>query len=250
VTEIQSDSDNEEFIEPEPLSQEEIYYLKKGLGGDGKPLPINSEERKSLQRFYSVYVKNSHREGFWLTGYNLEKLNRLQQMYQPIEEEEFEKEQYISYFEYADSRFKNVQILLKYKDFMKELLVSNYGSIKYNGIIMHSTVVADGPNKGINGGKNDHYREILFPDLPIKRYTFFTYRLVAEAWCYNPDPDKYTIVHHIGNDSYDNKNNLLFVTSKQHLSIQHNRLKTRIISLANEEDRMYLAENIIKKLEI
>jgi hypothetical protein len=167
----------------------------------------------------------------WLDGYDLEKINRLQQIYQPIEETEVE--QYRHYFEFAKSEYQNFQILKKYCESIKELLISNYGNIKFNGVIMPSTVVADGPNKGIKNGKNDHYREILFPDLPIKRYVFFTYRLVAEAWCNNPDPIKYTTVHHIGNDFFDNINNLLFVTKKQHFSIQHNRLKTRIVSMEN-----------------
>ena len=162
----------------------------------------------------------------WLDGYNKEKLNELQKIYQPIEETE--EEQYRPYFEFANCEYPNVKILKKYIHIIKELLVSNCGHIKYNGKDIPSSLVADGPNKGINFGRNDHYREILFPDLPIKRYAFFTYRLVAEVWCNNPNPIKYTTVHHIGNESYDNKNNLLFVTRFQHFSIRHNRFKRHI----------------------
>jgi hypothetical protein len=158
----------------------------------------------------------------WLDGYDLEYLVGLYKINEPIKEAE--EEQYKSYFEYANSEYINYQILEKYKDSIKELLVSNYGKIKYNGKIIPSTLVSDGPNKGIEGGKYDHYREILFPALPIKRYIFKTYRLVAEAWCTNPAPKDYTIVHHIGNDSYDNMNNLLFVTQNQHLSIHSSSL--------------------------
>jgi hypothetical protein len=150
----------------------------------------------------------------WLDGYDLDKLKELYKIYQPIRETD--EEQYKPYFEFANREYQNRQILEKHKNSIKELLVSNYGNIKYNGIIIPSTLVSKGPNKGVDGGKYDHYREILFPDLPIKRYIFKTYRLVAEVWRNNPDPQKYIIVHHIGNDSYDNKNNLLFVTEKQH----------------------------------
>jgi hypothetical protein len=162
----------------------------------------------------------------WLDGYNLEKLNELQKIYQPIEETG--DEQYRSYFEFEHSGYQNFKLLEKHKNSINELLVSNNGNLKYNGIIIPSTIVSDGPNKGVEGGKCDHYREILFPDIPIKRYIFKTYRLVAEVWCNNPDPSKYTTVHHIGNDFYDNKNNLLFVTNKQHLSINHNRSRKSI----------------------
>ena len=163
-------------------------------------------------------------EESWLDGYNLEKLNELQKIYRPIEETE--KEHYRQYFEYANAEYQNVKLLKKHINLASELSVSNYGNIKYNGIIIPSSLVSDGPNKGINSGKTDHYRETILPDFPIKRYAFFTYRLVAEAWCNNPAPSVYTTVHHIGNDFYDNKSNLIFVTSKQHFSIRHNRMKT------------------------
>jgi len=162
-------------------------------------------------------------EKIWLDGYTLEKLQKLYKINEPIKETS--EEQYKSYFEFANNKYKNFQILEKYKNSIKELLVSNYGNIKYNGIIIPSTLVLHGPNKGVEGGKYNHYREILFPDLIIKRYIFKTYRLVAEVWCTNPEPNDYIIVHHIGNDSYDNKNNLLFVTNPQHLSI-HNGTKS------------------------
>ena len=173
--------------------------------------------------------KSKQIDEIWLDGYNLEKLNELQEIYQPIEETG--KDQYRPYFEFANGEYTNVKFLKRYIHMIKELLVSNYGHIKYNGRIISSTLVADGPNRGINGGKYDHYREILFPDISIKSHAFFTYRLVAEVWCKNPDLNKYTTVHHIGNDSYDNKNNLLFVTNKQHFLIIHNKSKKPIKKL-------------------
>jgi hypothetical protein len=113
-------------------------------------------------------------------------------------------------------------------------------------------LVSNGPNKGVDGGKYDHYREILFPDLPIKRYIFKTYRLVAEVWCNNPDPKIYTIVHHIGNDSYDNKNNLLFVTQKQHSLIHFGSSKNvpppKVLSLNNKAHCKKIASDILKDL--
>ena len=154
---------------------------------------------------------------FWLDGYDLLKLRELYRNKEPIAENT--DELYRPYLEYTNSEYQNHKIFTKHLDSMKELLVSNYGNIKYNGLIIPSTLVKDGPNKGVDGGKTDHYREILFPGLPVKRYVFKTYRLVAEVWCDNPDPKTYTIVHHIGNDSYDNKSNLVFVTKEQHSAI-------------------------------
>ena len=165
---------------------------------------------------------NKQKDNIWLDGYDLSKLTELYNKKEPIKETT--EEQYKAYFEHSNKQYKNFQVLGKCISSIKELLVSNCGNIMYNGIIIPSTIVSDGPNKGVEGGKYDHYREIIFPDLTIKRYIFKTYRLVAEVWCYNPDPIIYTTAHHIGNDSYDNKNNLLFVTQKQHLSI-HRSIK-------------------------
>jgi len=139
-------------------------------------------------------------------------------IYQPIKE--IENEQYRTYFDYANIEYQNVRILKKYLNLIKKFKVSNEGNVIFNGKTIQSTLVSNGSNKGIFDGKYNHYREILFYDLPIKRYAFFTYRLVTEVWCSNPDPKKYTTVHHIGNDSFDNKNNLLFVTNKQYFSIK------------------------------
>ena len=161
--------------------------------------------------------KNSQESDVWLDGYNLEKLKELYKKYEQINETT--DEQYKSYFDFAKQEYCNFKELEKYKSIINELLVSNFGNVKYNGIIIPSTLVANGPNKGVDGGNYDQYKEILFPELPIKRYIFKTYRLVAEVWCNNPNPEKYTTVHHIGNDNYDNKNNLLFVTNAQHLLI-------------------------------
>ncbi len=155
----------------------------------------------------------------WLDGYDLEKLNRLYKQYEPIKETSDEK--YRSYFEFAKRGYENFEIFLKHKNLIDEFLVSNFGNIRYNGLIIPSNLVMKGPNKGISNGDYDYYNEILFPNLPIRRYIFKTYRLVAEVWCNNPDPIHYTIVHHIGNDSFDNKSNLLFTTSSQHFSINH-----------------------------
>ena len=155
----------------------------------------------------------------WLDGYDWEKLWKLYKSKKPITENT--DEQYRPYLKYANCNYENHKTFIKNMDFMKELLVSNYGNIKYNGVIIPSTLVKDGPNKGVNGGKTDHYREILFPGLPVKRYVFKAYRLVAEVWCNNPDPNVYTTVHHIGNDSFDNKSNLLFVTPGQHYLIHY-----------------------------
>ena len=163
----------------------------------------------------------------WLDGYNLEKLNELQKVYQLIQENE--EEQYRQYFDFVNSEYENYKILIKHENLIKELFVSNFGNVIYNGNIIPSTIVVNGPNKGIKNGAADHYREIVFYDLPIKRHAFFTYRLIAETWCNNPNPYVYTTVHHIGNDSYDNKNNLLFVTQKQHFSIRHNRSKKQLL---------------------
>ena len=176
----------------------------------------------------------------WLDGYNLKKLKELYKIYEPIKETD--EEQYRSYFEFANGEYRNMQILEKHKNSIKELLVSNYGNIKYNGIIIPSTLVSNGPNKGVDGGKYDHYREIIFPDLPIKRYIFKTYRLTAEVWCNNPDPKKYIIVHHIGNDSFDNKNNLLFVTQNQHTAVHFGsseNISSEGESLSDENRRLY-----------
>ena len=161
--------------------------------------------------------KNKQTDAIWLDGYDWRKLIELYKNKEPIAESE--DEQYRPYLEYANSEYENHKIFTKHLDSMKGLLVSNYGNIKYDGLIIPSTLVKDGPNKGVDSGKTDHYREILFPDLPVKRYVFKTYRLVAEVWCNNPDPNTYTIVHHIGNDSYDNKSNLVFVTQGQHYLI-------------------------------
>ena len=173
--------------------------------------------------------KNYQIVDVWLDGYDLERLVELYNIYEPIREAT--EEQYKPYFEYSNEKYYNFQLLEKYSNNIKELLVSNFGNIKYNGLIIPSTIVSNGPNIGIDGGRIDHYREIIFLDLPIKRYVFKTYRLIAEVWCNNPNPKKYTTVHHIGDDSFDNKNNLLFVTNKQHLSI-HNKAKK--ISRINE----------------
>ena len=194
----------------EPLSQDEIDELADRIAND------------SLRAYEEIIKKgkmdtNNQLDEIWLDGYNLSQLIELYKKNEPIKETT--EEQYRSYFEWSNSQYYHFQILEKYSSSIKELLVSNCGNIKYNGVIIPSTIVSSGPNKGVDSGKYDHYREILFPDLPIKRYIFKTYRLVAEVWCTNPDPINYTTVHHIGNDSYDNKNNLLFVTWNQHDSI-------------------------------
>jgi hypothetical protein len=184
----------------------------------------------------------------WLDGYNLDKLNDLQKIYQPIAE--IEPEQYRSYMKYTKSDYNNALILIKYIQKMDDLLVSNHGNIKYKGLIIESSLVGDGPRKGLFEGKFDNYKEIIFPDISVK-YTFYTYRLVAETWCNNPDPNLYTTVHHIGNDNFDNKNNLLFVTNNQHFSIKHNWMynkaennnKIQDIHLSDiERIKMYLEE--------
>jgi hypothetical protein len=158
----------------------------------------------------------------WLDGYNFDKLKELYLKDEPIKENT--EEQFRSYFEYAKVEYPNFGILKQYENYIKELLVSNYGSIKYNGNIIPSTLIANGPNKG-KSSYPDYYREIIFPDLPVKSHIFITYRLVAEVWCNNPDPSIYNHVHHIGNDSYDNKNNLLFMTFNQHFPSFHNKIK-------------------------
>ena len=164
--------------------------------------------------------ESNQMDGVWLDGYDLKKLVELHKKNEPIKETT--EEQYRSYFEYSNNQYDNFRKLEKHSSFIKELLVSNKGNIKYNGVIIPSTLVGDGPNKG--GFYGRHFREIIFPDLPIKGDIFITYRLVAEAWCNNPKPKIYTIVHHIGNDSSDNKSNLLFVTKKQHDAIHNENI--------------------------
>jgi hypothetical protein len=194
--------------------------------------------------------KDNQKDEIWLDGYDLQRLIELYTKYEPIKETT--EEQYRSYFEYSNDKYENFRILGKHINSIKELLVSNYGNIKYNGIIIPSTLVSNGPNKGVYLGKIDHYREILFPDLPVKRYVFKTYRLVAEVWCNNPDPERYTIVHHIGNDSCDNKNNLLFLTNNQHLSI-HNKKKLlnleKDIETSSDIINCYTEEEYLKIFE-
>ena len=159
-------------------------------------------------------LMNENKENLpWLDGYSLETLKYLYSLKKPIEQNE--KEEYKNYFEYANENYNIYRILYEHKELVSEILVSNYGNIIVNGKIIKSTLVKDGPNKGYNFGKNDNYKEIVFPEIKINK-CIFTYRLVAEVWCNNEDVDKYTTVHHIGNDEYDIKNNLLFVTSIQH----------------------------------
>jgi hypothetical protein len=148
----------------------------------------------------------------WLDGYNLETLKRLYKLKVPVEQNE--NEEYKSYFEYANKNYSTYKILNEYKNILPELLVSNYGNVIINGDKIQSTLVKDGPNKCFNDGK-DNYKEIVFPKMNLKN-CIFTYRLVAEVWCNNPDTNNYTTVHHIGNDNYDIKNNLIFVTPYQH----------------------------------
>ena len=191
---------------------------------------------KNTASFGGKMEKNIQMSKIWLDGYDLPKLKELYKNKVSIAENT--DELYRPYLEYANSEYQNYKIFSKHLDSMKELLVSNYGNIKYNGLIIPSTLVKDGPNEGVDSGKTDHYREILFPGLPVKRYVFKTYRLVAEVWCHNPDPDTYTIVHHIGNDSNDNKSNLLFVTHRQHFSIhsKYGRLYKDLCSDASIEE--------------
>ena len=162
---------------------------------------------------------NKYLEISWLNGYDLEKLNVLYEKYDNIKEQS--EEEFRDYFEHSKEEYENYEILKEHKHLIKELCVSNFGNIKYNGSIIPSTWVKNGPNKGISNGDYDYYKEILFPNIPIKRYIFKTYRLIAEAWHENPNPSIYSTVHHIGNDFFDNKSNLLFTTSKQHFSIYH-----------------------------
>jgi len=178
----------------------------------------------NLSKWKYNFMEKIFQENYtFLDGYNFYKLKELYLKGDPIIENT--KEQYRSYFEYSKKEYSNFKELIKYKDLIIELLVSNYGNVKYNGNIIPSTLVSSGPNNGIENGKYDKYTEILFPNLPIKRYIFKTYRLVAEVWCNNPNPNIYTHVHHIGNDSYDNKNNLLFMTFRQHFPMFHNKIK-------------------------
>ena len=102
-------------------------------------------------------------EDEWLDGYNFDKLKELYLVNEPIKEDT--EEQFRSYFEYAKNVYPNYIELKQYENSIKELLISNFGNIIYNGEIIPSTLVINGKNKGIN---NDHYREIVFPDINIK----------------------------------------------------------------------------------
>lgn len=146
----------------------------------------------------------------------------MQSLRKPIEQNE--KEEYKLYFEYANKNYNTYKILFQYFNLLPEFVISNYGNIKINGCKIESTLVKNGPNKGYREGNNDNYKEILFPKINLGE-PIFTYRLVAEVWCNNPDIENYNVVHHIGHDDYDIKNNLLFVTWKQHGLIRHNRNK-------------------------
>ncbi|WP_461253045.1 hypothetical protein [Treponema sp. R8-4-B8] len=174
-------------------------------------LLVRVEYKKEEQGDRPYFVVDKYLS--WLDNYNYEALRRLYKIKSPIDNHE--KEEYRSYFEYANKDYPYYGMLNKYLDILPEFLISNYGKIIINGKNIESTLVKNGPNKGYRNGDNDHYREIIFPNIALE-LPVFTYRLVAEVWCNNPDIKNYTTVHHIGHDGYDIKNNLLFVTNYQH----------------------------------
>jgi hypothetical protein len=92
--------------------------------------------------------------------------------------------------------------------------VSNLGRIKYNGSILLQM-----PDET----QSDPYGYLWVKIPEVGQY--MVYRLVAETWCDNPDRSIYITVHHISNNGMDNRpENLLWVTTEQHVEI-HPRLK-------------------------
>ncbi len=68
-------------------------------------------------------------------------------------------------------------------------------------------------------------------------YDFFVYSLIAETWLlpWNPDPTKFSIVHHITNNGFVNCPwNLIYVTNAQHSYI-HNHLPKGWEDMTEEE---------------
>ena len=132
---------------------------------------------------------------------------------------------FIPYFEGNNGKkswaFKNSNNLNQYLgERMKNLKVSNFGEIMFEGKLLDQTFVKNGPRKGICGGIFDKYLEIDFNEImhhSINDWVFLVHRLVAETWCNNIDSSIYEDVHHLNNDLLDNRScNLVWLTRWQH----------------------------------
>jgi hypothetical protein len=93
-----------------------------------------------------------------------------------------------------------------------DVLVSNYGRVLS---LDKSEIFEQVPDA--DPARYDY----LYVRVPGKRlHTELVYRLVAETWCLRPDRNLYTVVHHISNNGYDNREqNLMWVTKSQHAMI-------------------------------
>jgi hypothetical protein len=136
----------------------------------------------------------------WLTDLSVKELQArfLQNIFEPIEIDG------ILVFMHMEKRLLSEEVFRKHPKLPVE--VSNLGRIKFNGDILLQRPDPE---------RSDPYG-YLWVEIPrVSKYKL-VYRLVAETWCDRPDPFLYTMVHHISNNSMDNRpENLLWVTPDQ-----------------------------------
>jgi len=150
--------------------------------------------------------------------YSLEELRSLYKNNTAIPETK--DEEYKIYIENVFYPYESMKIKKYLNDDIKKLIVSNYGNIKYKDKIIEPSFVKERRTKNYPWKKYmdewENYLEIIIPGIRNSYPLLLVHRLVAEVWCDNPAPNKYSIVHHIGNDQENNSQNLLFVSKIEH----------------------------------
>jgi hypothetical protein len=148
-------------------------------------------------------------------------LSELREMYRKkVEIPEIGIEVFNIYVKSVHQKYETLKVEEYLHENIAKLKVSNHGHIKYDGKPLRSSIVGD--RKRLQ----DHwenwmeqwkdYLEVKIPGIFIPYPLLLVHRLVAEVWCENPNKEIYTRVHHIGNNSKNNSENLMFVTEEQH----------------------------------
>ncbi len=131
--------------------------------------------------------------------------------------------------------FKRIEIIRR--DGKKELLISNYGQVKYNNVIIEPYFV----------GTYLHCSKVYSKEFG----DYCVYNLVKEAFDPIEDRFKYQI-HHINNNALDNRpENLIYVTEEEHRKIddEFNKKLIEISKIIYKNNEKQLISFFQKNLE-
>ena len=142
-------------------------------------------------------------------------------------------EQAMNYIDYIEG--ETWKVIPNYSQY----LISNYGRIfgfKHKAIktIGKKRSFKKKRKKNRNKDKQRYFATRLYDDSGKLSNALYIHRLVAEVFCFNPDPESKTEVHHININTLDNRaDNLIWLTPKEHREI-HKKLREQKESENNE----------------